>query len=281
MESIIIDGITIHLTTPDPSPNHWIGREKSRLKLKAALMCLEGETPLSPSLIGEPGLGKTTLACNMSYEFDLPVYIQQCTMDIRPEDLLIIPVLSEKKEITYRASSLLTAMIKGGICVLDEANRMSEKAWASLVPLLDYRRYVESIVAGIKITAHQNFRLICTMNEDPSTYIIPEYIQSRISPKVPVGLPSDEEIHQILETHAGIEHDSAVIETIAKFIKKSFEKQEAMFSSKKVAMDINLRSGIRALKYLSHLKNISQVNLSDEAFVRSIIRNEFYEVQQR
>ena len=39
-------------------------------------------------------------------------------------------------------------MIRGGIAILDEGNRMSEKSWASLAPLLDNRRYVESIVAG-------------------------------------------------------------------------------------------------------------------------------------
>ena len=31
--------------------------------------------------------------------------------------------------------------------------RISEKSWASLAPLFDNRRYVESIVAGIKIRA--------------------------------------------------------------------------------------------------------------------------------
>ena len=34
-------------------------------------------------------------------------------------------------------------MIRGGIAILDEGNRMSEKSWASLAPLLDNRRYVE------------------------------------------------------------------------------------------------------------------------------------------
>ena len=281
MESIVIDGVKIYLTNPDPEPTRWIGRSEVMTKLKAALMCLEEETPLSPSLIGEPGLGKTTLACNMGHEFELPVYVQQCTMAIRPEDLIVIPVLSEKKEIVYRASSLATAVIKGGICVLDEANRMNEKAWASLVPLLDYRRYFESVVAGVKLTAHPDFRLICTMNEDPSTYIIPEYIQSRISPKISVCLPSDEDIHLILKKHVGIEHDAAVIETIARLLKESFEKQGSLFSKKKDALDLNLRSGIRAVKYLNHLKGISRVNLSNETLIKNIIREEFYETQQR
>ena len=58
----------------------------------------------------------------------------------------------------YVASPLVTAMLRGGIAIVDEGNRMSEKSWASLAPLLDNRRYVESIVAGIKIKAHPQFR---------------------------------------------------------------------------------------------------------------------------
>jgi len=50
---------------------------------------------------------------------------------------------------------------------------MSEKSWASLAPLLDNRRYVESIVAGIKIKAHPLFRMVATMNDDASTFDLP------------------------------------------------------------------------------------------------------------
>ena len=73
------------------------------------------------------------------------LYIYQCTADTRPEDLLITPVLSQGGEISYHASPLVSAMITGGVCLLDEGNRMNEKSWASLAPLLDQRRYVESL----------------------------------------------------------------------------------------------------------------------------------------
>ena len=52
---------------------------------------------------------------------------------------------------------------------------MNEKSWASLAPLLDHRRYVESIVAGITVYAHPDFRCAVTMNEDESTYEIPDW----------------------------------------------------------------------------------------------------------
>ena len=100
------------------------------------------------------------------------VYIFQCTMDTRPEDLLITPVIGDGKTIRYVASAVVTAMLKGAVCILDEANRMSEKSWASLAPLLDHRRYIESIVSGLKIPAHPEFRICATMNDDASTFEI-------------------------------------------------------------------------------------------------------------
>jgi len=97
------------------------------------------------------------------------------------------------------ASPLVTAMLRGGIAIVDEGNRMSEKSWASLAPLLDNRRYVESIVAGIKIKAHPQFRLVATMNDDASTFELPEYIHSRLQPQIFIDFPERDEEYHILK----------------------------------------------------------------------------------
>jgi MoxR-like ATPase len=89
-------------------------------------------------------------------------------------------------------------MIRGGVAILDEGNRMSEKSWASLAPLLDTRRYIESIVAGIKIEAHSDFRFCATMNDDASTFELPEYVHSRIQPQIFLDFPEREEELKIL-----------------------------------------------------------------------------------
>src|ERR1039458_4263722 len=99
-------------------------------------------------------------------------------MDTRPEDLVITPVLTGDKQIEYRASAVVTAMIRGGVVILDEANRMPERSWASLAPLMDDRQYIESEAAAVKIKAHKDFRLCVTMNADASVYELPGYIQS-------------------------------------------------------------------------------------------------------
>ncbi len=54
----------------------------------------------------------------------------------------------------------------------------------TLAPLLDTRRYIESIVAGLKVPAHSEFRICVTMNDDASTFEIPEYIHSRLQPQI-------------------------------------------------------------------------------------------------
>jgi len=107
-------------------------------------------------------------------------------------------VISDEGKIQYMASAIVTAMLRGGVAILDEGNRMSEKSWASLAPLLDTRRYVESIVAGIKIDAHPNFRFCATMNDDASTFELPEYIHSRIQPQIFLDFPERDEELKIL-----------------------------------------------------------------------------------
>ena len=67
---------------------------------------------------------------------------------------------------------------------------MSEKSWASIAPLLDMRRSVYSIVAGVQIRAEPEFRICVTMNEDASTFEVPEYIYSRLQPAVHMDYPT-------------------------------------------------------------------------------------------
>ena len=193
MEIVTIEGVEIHLSEPDEVPLSWVGQDELVTQVLAAWLVIGDEDlPLSPRLLGKPGVGKTTLAYHAGRHLNRPVYLFQATMDTRPEDLIITPVISESNKIKYIASSVVSAMIKGGIAIIDEGNRMSEKSWASLAPLLDNRRYVESIIAGDKIKAHPEFRLCTTMNDDASTFELPEYIHSRLQPQIHIDFPENQ-----------------------------------------------------------------------------------------
>ena len=192
--TVDIDGVTLHLAHPDTLPVRWVGQEELMRQLLAAwLVVNDQDFPMSPRLLGKPGVGKTTLAYAAATRMGRDVFIMQATLDTRPEDLLVTPVIEGEGRLRYVASPLVSAMILGGIVILDEGNRMSEKSWASLAPLLDNRRYVESVVAGIKIKAHPNFRLVTTMNDDASTFELPEYIHSRLQPQILIDFPEREE----------------------------------------------------------------------------------------
>jgi len=226
MEKVLIEGIEIYLTQPDEIPIVWVGQEELIAQVIAAWLVIgDDDLPLNPRLLGKPGVGKTTLAYHAGRSLKKPVYLFQATMDTRPEDLIITPVISEAGKIRYMASSIVSAMIKGGVAIIDEGNRMSEKSWASLAPLMDNRRYVESIVAGIKVKAHPEFRLCTTMNDDASTFELPEYIHSRLQPRIFIDFPERDEELLILKTNLPFA-DEELLEYVVDFLQTSHEANE-------------------------------------------------------
>jgi MoxR-like ATPase len=200
MKKVTIDHVELALGSPDELALQWVGRPDLLAQLVAAWMVVDpADVPMSPRLTGKPGVGKTTLAYGAARSIGRDAYLFQATMDTRPEDLIVTPVVGPHGTIQYAASPIVSAMLTGGVAILDEGNRMSEKAWASLAPLLDRRRYVESIVAGVKIRASDGFRFVATMNEDASTFDLPEYIHSRLMPMILIDFPEADEEMAILK----------------------------------------------------------------------------------
>ncbi|MBY0588613.1 MoxR family ATPase [bacterium] len=234
-----VAGVRLRLSEPINLDQRWIGQEEILDQLLACwLVVAKEDLPLSPRITGPPGIGKTTLAMAAARKRNQDLYVFQCTADTRPEDLLVTPVLSDQGKISYHASALVTAMLTGSICVLDEGNRMNEKSWASLAPLLDHRRQVESIVAGISIRAEPGFRTCITMNEDESTYEIPDYILSRLQPTLKLDFPNREDELAILRYHLPfVEAD--LLGLTVEFLQRSHD----------LALDFSPRDGLHILQY--------------------------------
>ena len=244
--AVVVDGVSIRLAQPLDATQEWIGEREILSQLLACwLMVDPRDLPLSPRITGHPGIGKTTLAMAGARERKQNLFIVQCTADTRPEDLLISPVLAESGTIAYHASPLVTAMLTGGVCVLDEGNRMNEKSWASLAPLLDHRRCVESVVAGILIKADPAFRCCVTMNEDASTYEVPDYILSRLQPTLAMGFPRREDEMAILRYHLPFAPADLLALTV-----------DFLQNAHQLSLEFSVRDGIHVLQYT--LKRLAQ-----------------------
>jgi MoxR-like ATPase len=243
---VVVDGVSLRLAQPIDSFSDWIGGREILTQLLACWLVIDArDLPLSPRITGTPGIGKTTLAMAGARDRKQPLYIYQCTADTRPEDLLITPILAESGHIAYQASPLVTAMMAGGVCVLDEGNRMNEKSWASLAPLLDHRRFIESVVAGIQVKAHPDFRCCVTMNEDASTYEVPDYILSRLQPTLHLGFPKREDELAILRYHLPFAPADILALTV-----------DFLQDAHQLNLEFSVRDGIHLLQYA--LKRLAQ-----------------------
>src|ERR1700752_4136625 len=256
-----IDGVSLHLAHPDELSVTWVGQDEVMRQLLAAWLVVDArDLPMNPRLLGKPGVGTTTLAYAAAKRLAREVYIMQATVDTRPEDLLVTPVIEGEARLRYVASPLVTAMVRGGVAILDEGNRMSEKSWASLAPLLDHRRYVESIVAGIKIKAHPLFRMVATMNDDASTFDLPEYIHSRLQPQITIDFPERHEEYAILKENLpyGEEH---ILNYVTDFLQQAHSADERY----------TVRDGINIARFTMKLKHVGNGSArrshSDEQFL--------------
>ncbi|TFG16572.1 MAG: hypothetical protein EU530_11670 [Promethearchaeota archaeon] len=199
METFEIDGKMLYLAFSDELKIPWIGDKQYVTQIHAAWTHeLDSKkkvySPFNPKILGRCGMGKTTLAYSAAKFFHpnspSEVFIQHCS-DTLSLDQLLVHTIDTEKGFEYHASPLVTAMIKGAMCILDECQYLPSESWAAITTLLD-ERYVTSDLVGLKIYAHENFRLCVTESyfEKPNKkYTIPEYVSISLKPVININHP--------------------------------------------------------------------------------------------
>lgn len=198
-----IRGKTVYQSEPfSPRTEYFsrfTGRESELRLITAAWMASDLSLPMSPLLIGEPGVGKNRLIYELALKTGRQLYIFQGHEDVTSEDLACTVRFSDNSSsvMDYMISPLVTAMHNGGICFIDEIGKIRPRALALLVSVLDERRYIDSTLLGERIHAHPGFRFVAATNT-ADLNLLPEFIISRMRPQISVGFPPKEEIDSII-----------------------------------------------------------------------------------
>jgi MoxR-like ATPase len=187
----------------------FVGREEEMKMITAAWIAGESAIPLSPLLVGEPGVGKNRLIYELAHRTGRKLYIFQGHQDVTAEDLACAVRFSDDnaKIMDYVASPLVTAMHEGGICFIDEIGKVRPRALALLVSVLDERRYIDSTLLSERVMAHPGFRFVAATNTGEINSL-PEFIRSRMRPVIKIGYPKKEEINSIVERQFSAQKDS-------------------------------------------------------------------------
>ncbi len=207
---IKINSKAVQISPPYKSPvTELVGREQEMKKILASWLGGHSGLQLSPLLIGEPGLGKNRIVYECARICRKELYIFQGHDDVSAEDLICAVRFSDDpdRKMDYIVSPIVTAMLKGGVCFVDEIAKIRPRALAPLASLLDERRYIDSNLLGERINAHPGFRFIAATNTaDLESNMLPDFIRSRMRPLINVGYPERDEIEKIIRSRFNALH---------------------------------------------------------------------------
>lgn len=122
--------------------------------------------------------------------------------ELGPEDVACSARITSMDTIEYVASPLFAAMFGGGIFFFDEIAKAPPAALNPLAAVLDERRTLTSVLAGIHVKAHPEFLFCAALNEDEELGgQLPQFIQERLIPAIHVGILAGDELAKILRSH--------------------------------------------------------------------------------
>jgi len=187
------------LPQPTPVPN-WplVGYEDVLSRCRSAWAALPGCAPLHFRLVGPPGVGKNQLVYALARAEGKPLYIIQGHDELMPEDLACCARLNDQNRVQYVASPLLAAMVRGGICFFDEIGKVPPRSLSLLASVLDDRRSLTSLLAGVTVHAHSEFRFCAALNDSDATGGLPAFVDERLRPCFVLDYPAIEQLMQIV-----------------------------------------------------------------------------------
>ena len=165
----------------------------------AAWLSIDGMDRHNFRLYGPPGVGKNAIIYHLAEILGKDIYILNGHEELDPEDIACSATMSKTGEINYVASPLFAAMLKGGIFFFDEIGKAPPGAMNPLASVLDERRSLDSVLAGIHIEAHEEFLFCAALNEDEERAgRLPEFLDERLTPAIYVGFPERSILKKIL-----------------------------------------------------------------------------------
>jgi MoxR-like ATPase len=178
----------------------FVGRDNEMELIMASWIAGSHSLPLSPVLVGEPGVGKNRIVYELARFTGRDLYLFQGHEDVTAEDLACTVRFSDDTAnlMEYVLSPLVCAMRNGGIFFLDEIGKIRPRALALLVSVLDERRYIDSTLLCERVFAHPGFRFIAATNTG-EVGLLPEFIRSRMRPVIKIGYPPRQEIEEIIQ----------------------------------------------------------------------------------
>jgi len=163
------------------------GQEELMRHLLAHGCVTEHDVPMNPRLNGKPGVGKTTFLSRQTdgarrvHHAGHPRHAPGRSPDHAGD--------RGEGRLRYVASALVSAMILGGIVILDEGNRMSERAGPASRRCSTTADMWRASSPASRSRRTRIFPPGETMNDDSSTFELPEYIHSRLQPQILIDFP--------------------------------------------------------------------------------------------
>lgn len=202
-ERVELAGKTVLVPYPTRIPREkLVERDDLQNRCLAAWMKQDGIPSLNFRLYGPPGCGKNAVVYWLAQHQGMDLYIINGHQELGPEDIACTVTMTSSQTIEYVASPLFAAILRGGICFFDEIGKAPTSALDPLASVLDDRRTLTSVQAGIHLQAHPDFLFCAALNQDEEEGLgLPGFIDERTRPAILVDYPSRQVMERILRAN--------------------------------------------------------------------------------